>query len=170
MRVQKNGQVKANLPGPDSAVFYRYHSLTDGFIDKEQRLIAIGNTNDYDTTIYSSTYYRAFAARFNEDGHNTNTTAGVIVENTVTERAPMQAQLQFYPNPVRQQMTVTNLDPALYDELLVYDLQGKVLIRQKVTASAVRVDLNPFMDGVYLLVLRSSTTRTERSGKFLVRK
>jgi len=69
----KNGQLNGSLPAPDSVAFQRNHTLADGIFDNNHRLIAIGNTNDFDTITYSSSYYRAFAVRFNENCNNNNT-------------------------------------------------------------------------------------------------
>lgn len=173
MQIKKNGQLNGSLPAPDSVAFHRYHTLADGIIDHNGKLIAIGNTNDFDTITYSSTYYRAFAVRFDENCNNNSivkedkspeTTGQGRAEESLTEK------LQLYPNPVQNQLLVSNMDPEAYDRIAVYNMQGAVVLQQKVTSATARLDASNLADGVYLLVLRSSASLQEKTIKFVVRK
>jgi hypothetical protein len=170
MRVKKSGQLDGNLPAPDSVAFQRYHSLVDGIIDNNQELIAIGNTNDFDTMTYSSTYYRAFAVRFDQNCNRPETvTAKAETAEAATDKSAGE-KLQLYPNPVQHELIVTNIQADEYDNVSVYTMQGVMVLQQKVNASTARLDVSKLADGVYLLLFRSSHSLKERSVKFVIRK
>lgn len=171
LRLKKNGQTDGRLTAPDSAAFQRVHSLVDGIIGADRELIAIGNTNDFDTTIYNSTYNRAFAVRFGNDQHCEQETSRNSQEETNTATAETTVtRLQLFPNPVQDQLRVSGLNPDEYDKLFVYNMQGAVLFQQKISTPSALLDLTNFSGGVYLLVLRSSVSLKEKTIKFLVSK
>ena len=173
LRIKKNGQLNGNFPAPDSVAFQRSHSLADGIIDNNNQLIAIGNTSDFDTTNYSSSYSRSFAVRF---GNNNNNCLGkgeaeAVTEATEeTEKVELTSKLVIYPNPVQNQLTVSNPNPEEYDQVTVYNMQGAMLQQQAFGTTMTRMDISQLPDGVYLLSLRSSATLKEKSIKFVVRK
>jgi Secretion system C-terminal sorting domain len=175
VRIKKAGQVDGNFPVPDSVAFQRSHWLADGIIDNSNRLIAIGNTSDFDTTTYSSKYLRSFAIRLGSSNcygrgeeAETFTEAEAVTEET--EKVELTTQLVIYPNPVQNQLSISNINLAEYDRITVYNMQGALLQQQTVTTATVRLDISNLADGVYLLILRSSLTLKEKSIKFVVRK
>ncbi|HRG82393.1 MAG TPA: T9SS type A sorting domain-containing protein, partial [Chitinophagaceae bacterium] len=170
IRLKKNGQTDGRLPAPDSACFQRVHSLVDGIIGADRELIAIGNTNDFDTTIYNSTYNRAFAVRFGSQHCEQETSRNTQEETTTATAEPTVTKLQLFPNPVQDQLRVSGLNPDEYDKLFVYNMQGAVLFQQKITTASALLDLTSFSGGVYLLVLKSSVSLKEKTIKFLVSK
>lgn len=180
VRVKKNGgQLDGNFPAPDSVAFQRSHWLADGFIDNNNRLIAIGSTTDFDTTTYNSSYFRSFAVQF---GNNNCYNRGGEESESVNEEMPtegiteekdpvkLNTQLVIYPNPVQSQLTVSNINPEEYNRVIIYNMQGAQLLEQTVNKSISRIDINNLTDGVYLLVLRSSVSLKEKAIKFVVRK
>lgn len=174
LRMHKNGQIDERLPAPDSVAWQRYHTLVDGIIDRDQELIAIGNTNDLDTMTYSSTYYRAFAARYHEHHgcHSQTAKEEAVAEtegNNIRSREP-GPELQLFPNPVTDQLNISGLDPALFDQLFIYDMQGNMIHKTKITNGYIKLDLGHVAGGVYLLVLRSSTQLKEKTIKFVISK
>ncbi len=175
VRIKKNGgQLDGSFPSPDSVAFQRSHWLADGITDNNNRLIAIGSTYDFDTTTYSSTYFRSFAMRLGV----VNNCYGRGGEEMLTEAATIQneqvvltPQLTIYPNPVQNQLTVSNINTEEYDRIAVYNMQGAPLQQQNVNTAIARIDISHLPDGVYLLVLRSSSLLTkEKSIKFVVQK
>lgn len=80
------------------------------------------------------------------------------------------AKLELYPNPVQNLLTVSNIDPDEFDRMAVYNMQGAMLQQQTIVTTKGRMDISNLPNGVYLLVLRSSTTFKEKSMKFIVRK
>lgn len=167
LRIKKSGQVDNRLPAPDSVAYQRFHTLWDGIADNSNRLIAIGNTNDFDTTTYSSSYYRAFAVRLGEKGCENNTTAK---QPAAEENNTLAEKLQLYPNPVQNTLMVSNMNPEVFDKLFVYNMQGAVVLQQKINGTSARLDMSNFSDGVYLLVFRSSVSLKEKTMKFVVSK
>ncbi|MBC7874307.1 MAG: T9SS type A sorting domain-containing protein [Ferruginibacter sp.] len=189
LRIKKSGQLNGNYIAPDSVAFHRSHWLADGIMDNNNQLIAIGNTNDFDTITYSNNYFRSFAVRFGNnnncygrgeeemitatgDNDTDGITAGAAEDETQEEtgQAGLNPQLAIYPNPVQNQLTVTNIDPGEYDRIAVYNMQGAVMQLQTVRTTMAKMDISHLPDGVYLLLLRSSGTLKEKSIKFIVRK
>jgi len=129
MRVKKNGQLNGNFPAPDSVSFQRSHWLAEGIIDNNNQLIAVGNTSDFDTTNYSSSYSRSFAVRFGNNnscfGKGEAETAEEATEETEGKEKPeLTSKLVIYPNPVQNQLTISNPNPEEYDQVVIYNMQG----------------------------------------------
>jgi hypothetical protein len=175
LQLHKNGTEEARLISPDSVAFQRSHILANGISDKNNQLVAVGNTMDFDTLTYNNTYQRAFAVRFTESGNGCGEQNKGAVESITTARVAeesitMEPQLSVYPNPVQQVMTVSNLNKEGYDQLAIYTMQGAKLLQQNVQGDISRIDVGHLADAVYLLVLRSSVTLKEKTIKFVVRK
>ncbi len=171
MRIKKNGQLNGSLPAPDSVAYQRYHTLADGIIDQNGQLIAIGNTNDFDTITYSSSYYRAFAVKFDENCNNNSTVREETLPETNAKAGTdeiLTEKLHLYPNPVQNQLLISNMNPEEYDRISVYNMQGAVILQHKVTATTARLDVSNLAEGVYLLVFRSSAALKEKTIKFVV--
>ena len=177
IRIKKNGgQLDGNFPAPDSVAFHRSHWLSDGITDNNNRLIAIGSTYDFDSITYSSTYFRSFALRMG----GSNNCYGKGEEETLTEeeeatpeidRLELAAKVALYPNPASNQLTVYNINTDEYSLLTVYNMQGALIQQQKINTDITRLDISNLANGVYLLVLRSSSSLIkEKSIKFVVRK
>lgn len=179
LRMKKNGQMDGNFPSPDSVTFSRSHWLMDGIIDRNDRLIAIGNTSDFDTTTYSSYYFRSFAVKFGNNSNNNGCEVnGIPMAESITETAEsfktedetvITPKLVIYPNPVQNQLVVSNINPEEYDRLAIYNMQGALVLQQPAKTNTVRFDVSGLPDGMYLLVLRSTITLKETSIKFVVK-
>ncbi len=184
LRIKKNGQLDGNFPSPDSVAFQRSHWLADGIIDNSNKLIAIGNTSDLDTTTFSNSYFRSFAMRVGTPSNNncyygkagsgeeatTEEEEEPITDTEEAERVELTTKLVIYPNPVQSQLNVSNIDPEEFDRVAIYNMQGAVLQQKSINSSTARMDISNLPDGVYLLILRSSVSLKEKSIKFVVRK
>jgi|CXWL01.1.fsa_nt_gi hypothetical protein len=173
MRIKKSGgQPDGNFPAPDSVAFQRSHSLADGIIDNDNLLIAIGNTSDFDTTTFSSNYFRSFAVRFGSNNNCYGRSDADAVTDAVDEieQAAVVTKLVIYPNPVQNQLTISSINPEEYNLVTVYNMHGAMLQQQTVNSTSARMDISHMPDGVYLLTLRSSATLKEKSIKFVVKK
>lgn len=172
LRLKKSGQSGGQISAPDSAAFQRSHQLTDGIIDGNGQLIAIGNTNDLDTATYSSTYYRAFAARFMRGGGHPpmSNEAVVEAEDSPGDKPVTADKWVVYPNPAQNQLLIRNSVAGEYDRVTVFNMQGTAVLQQILKAGTERLDVSSLDDGVYLLVLRNSVSGKEKSVKIIVRK
>jgi hypothetical protein len=91
-------------------------------------------------------------------------------------RAAVSAEINDHPAEAVQcvylenQLVVSKLKPDEFDKVAVYNMQGSVLLRQKITASTIRMDATALNEGVYLLILQSSMSLKEKSMKFVVRR
>jgi Secretion system C-terminal sorting domain len=175
IRMRKNGDRDGNFPAPDSIAFQRSHVLLDGIMDNDSRLIAIGNTNDFDTLTYSSSYYRAFAARMgtNNGGPCGGNDKPVAEVSTAAQNSKLAetgtTKLVLYPNPVQNELVVSNLDKdGGFDQLTVYDMQGVSLVRKSTNGSSARLDVSNLANGMYILYLRSSASLKEKSVNFVI--
>jgi hypothetical protein len=175
MRIKKNGHIDEEFISPDSVAFLRSHWLIDGITDRDNQLIAIGLTQDLDTTTYQSTYLRSFVVKLGrKNRHNDDCYRGAAVaSNTVTEietaikpgRMPV-----VYPNPVQRELTVDNLADQGYNRLSVYDLQGSLVLQRSVNSNTVRIDVNNLPGGVYMLQLQSAVLQQQKTIRFVVQK
>lgn len=72
----------------------------------------------------------------------------------------------YYEN----QLVIQKLRPDEFDKAAVHNMQGAVVLRQKITAATMRMDATSLSEGVYVLVLSSSLSLKEKSFKVVVRK
>ncbi len=169
--------------GNINRIALRSHWLADGIINNSNKLIAIDNTSDFDTATYSNNYFRSFAIRLGVAPANNNCYFGrpgsgdeeimeekLVIDEAEEERVELTTKLVIYPNPVQNQLNITNIDPEEFDRVVVYNMQGAMLQQKNITASTMRMDISNLPDGVYLLVLHSSVSLKEKNFKFVVRK
>ena len=174
LRLRKNGHSDGVYTSPDSVAFLHSHWLSDGVTDRNNQLIAIGGTQDLDTTTFATTYLRAFAVRFGGGGNicNPGQAAKGITETTTElitqEEFSPGSKLVIYPNPVQNELSVSNPGTDNYDKLVVYNMQGAMLLQQPVRGTDTRVDVRSLTEGMYLLVVRSSALNKEKSTKFVI--
>lgn len=65
-------------------------------------------------------------------------------------------EVDMYPNPVIDQLNLKLPSADSYNELSIYDFSGKMILRQKIAAKEVRVNLNGLKSGLYMLMLNGS--------------
>ena len=162
-------------PHPSATVATTIHQLNDNAFLACYLL----KKTDFGNIKYYSRYFRSFAVQFyfkhcysngcvvSETGNDRMQTDGTPAE---TDPVILTSQLVIYPNPVQDQLTVCNINPAEYNRLLIYNMQGGQLQQQTVTTSITRIDITSLTDGIYLLILRSSVSFQEKIIKFVVRK
>jgi hypothetical protein len=101
---------------------------------------------------------------FNYDGSGNRTRRYIMLQSTRGANAHEQepkiftdklGELEYtiFPNPTKGelQIEIKNLQEETTIELLVYDMNGKLLTRQPVTTSLTTVDLSSYKQGMYLL-------------------
>jgi hypothetical protein len=64
--------------------------------------------------------------------------------------------ISMYPNPVGNELTISRLEPT--NEILVFDLSGKLLIRTIAHASTEKIDTSALSKGIYFLTLNDGKT------------
>ncbi|HNU13136.1 MAG TPA: T9SS type A sorting domain-containing protein, partial [Chitinophagaceae bacterium] len=145
--------------------------------DKDDQLIAIGNTNDLDTLVGAGTYYRSFAVRFgsNRHHHGCDDAERPGIESAAMSidaktDLPLTGKPVVYPNPAQDQLTISNIDKENYNSLAVYNMLGTLLFQQTINSNTARLDVSTLSGGVYVLVLRSSLTRKEQQLRFVVKR
>lgn len=88
-----------------------------------------------------------------------------LSNSTVSTNTPITEELDFYPNPVQDRLTLSNLSNADSGQLYVTDMQGKLLLTEKVRGEGQTVSVKDLPQGVYLLRLESDDTTAV--GKFI---
>lgn len=173
VQVKRNGQRGDTYVAPDSVRFAISHTLFQGIIDQQNRLIVVGNTNDLDTVTGSSTYFRSFAMGMGrrhrdndcEDDHHSNSPSeSLMAKGAIAETAPLN--ISIYPNPATDRITVQNPDPEKYNQALIYDIRGNQLSLQYFNSHSASFDLSRMSAGFYLVVLRSSKGAADQTRTF----
>jgi hypothetical protein len=164
-RLRKGGSKDGNFISPDSASYLRSHWLSDGIMDHDNRVIAIGGTMDLDTITFMNTYLRAFAIRYsNNQGSERSSFVSDEVDNSSS------AKINVYPNPVQDELIVSDLKEGDYDRLIIYNMQGVQVFQQPVGSTSVRVNISKLENGAYLVVLRSSVRKSGKSTMIVVKR
>lgn len=156
---RRHGISERRFIGPDSVSFLRSHWLLDGITDTQGELVSIGNTQDYDTTTYSGTYFRSFAAKFG----GRNTECGNNTDNGITDMEDAVAEdmiittpsVKIFPNPATTQVTVSNINADNWHTLAVYSGNGSLLMQQAISSSTITINTSKFSAGNYFILLRS---------------
>jgi hypothetical protein len=173
LRFRRNGQQDSEYIAPDSVSYQRTHVLLGGIVDDDNRLIALGNTNDFDTTTYSSSYFRAFTMRpGNTPGNGGNGCdrpgTEAIVETQVVVETGTRAVI--YPNPAANEINISNLDAEGNKVLVVYTLQGLPVLSATTAGTSARMDISRLAAGSYVLQVQATAGRKTQSITFVVRR
>lgn len=176
LRIRKGGgQRDGSFASPDSVSFQRTHVLLGGVIDHDDRLIAMGNTNDFDTNTYSSSYFRAFAARLSNapQGGGGNGCDRPGVESVVAieeEKEPAPASLTVYPNPASNEVFVSNLEAGANNQLTVYNIQGVPVMRMNTSSGTARLNISKLSAGAYIVRVQPGAGKAEQTLQFIIRR
>ena len=175
-RFLKTGQRDGSFNGPDSINSQRNHALVDGMLDNDDQLISVGNTNDFDPNTYNSTYFRAFAVRFGQqhphhgcEDRNGAAADAIVARQEVTNEQTAATAFGIYPNPAVNEIVVSGLDATHASEIVVFNLQGKMVLRQRATGSNSRITTSALPAGMYTLVMRS-TGKNEKRASFVIQR
>ena len=95
--------------------------------------------------------------------------SAVAQQNSITKESTINSQIVVYPNPVQNQLNISNLNPEEYDRLAIYNMAGALLQQQKITGTTIRMDVTTLPEGVYLLVFKSSALKPDKSTRFIIR-
>ena len=97
----------------------------------------------------------------------TNSTSGDITENNglndfwivkleeeaLTINTVNKDNLQIYPNPATSMLNIISANEIAFDELIITDMTGKIILEQKVQNS--KINIEKLTSGVYILQLKS---------------
>jgi len=172
-RIKTNGVKDGNFVSPDSVCFQRSHWLSDGIMDQDDRLIAIGGTMDLDTVTFMNTYLRAFAVRYgNGNGNGVNSDGKSMTafasEEAIADASVSAGKFMVYPNPVQNQLVVTGMNAEDFKQIAVYNIQGALVVKQSVENTTAFINTSTWKNGTYLLVIRSADGSNNKSTRFTV--
>ncbi|CAN5133449.1 hypothetical protein BH11BAC6_BH11BAC6_01050 [soil metagenome] len=82
-----------------------------------------------------------------------NDDAGAIAANNNTGDAAIKATiaLKISPNPAKDQITVSGLSAGAANYIELTDLNGRILLKEKVTGSTTTISIAKYASGIYLL-------------------
>ncbi len=109
-----------------------------------------GNNPIPDTTLLSNglTYY------VNQTVAGcTSELLAITVDNPLGLSQKVFADLNYYPNPVIDQLAISN--GFAIDKIEIFDLQGKLLLSRDTSESEVNLDLTELSTGMYMLRIQS---------------
>ena len=84
---------------------------------------------------------------YNDEILDSCTFTVTITEEILSTIETEKTKLQFYPNPVKDVLTITGLENS--SEIFIYDLSGKLVLKTKSTNDYHELDISHFNNGVY---------------------
>jgi hypothetical protein len=78
--------------------------------------------------------------------------ATITCTGTLGEEEADFIDYSYYPNPTNGMVTITSKDPI--EEVLVYNVQGQLLMNQKGDELTTQVDMSAFAGGTYFFKLK----------------
>ena len=86
----------------------------------------------------------------NNDGNEAHYINRLLSTNEIKKN-----DFKIYPNPVDDFLTLENPNLKI-TEILVVDMQGKILLQQPISSSQKKLDLKNLSKGVYIIQLKSN--------------
>ncbi|MES2560983.1 MAG: T9SS type A sorting domain-containing protein [Bacteroidota bacterium] len=122
---------------------------------------------------YNNAGFRVYRTILNPTGFRTpapSVDSSRLTENkpTVQEQAKKEpnngassiAGLSLYPNPVITDLVIKATDPKFENkDIVVYDVTGKVVVKQKMEGMGTVIDLSGLYSGVYLIKVAGNGTQ-----------
>ncbi|MCX6231544.1 MAG: T9SS type A sorting domain-containing protein [Bacteroidetes bacterium] len=69
----------------------------------------------------------------------------------ISERKTVQLQIQLYPSPAQQVITLELAAIRQNSMIYIYDIQGKMLLKQGIKQTKEEIDISSFKSGLYLI-------------------
>lgn len=88
-------------------------------------------------------------------GETRDYTVNVINNSLSTTDWVKNAGFTYYPNPVKNQLTVQNKE--LIDYISVSDLSGRQILKEKVNAKQKTIDVSHLMSGNYIIIISAKS-------------
>ena len=102
------------------------------------------------------------------DGNGCMAVDSIVVTNDASIGSGNEITFSLYPNPANDQVIIQTTETNLLFEL--YDLSGKVILRQQLGSSENLIDLSKISNGVYTYRVVSSKSTTPETGKLVISK
>ena len=90
----------------------------------------------------------------NDNGQCRSQAFPVSVQLTLGIEDIEKVEIEHFPNPVRSHLNVTS--DQMIDEIRIYDMRGKLLLKKTYQDTDVQVDMGSFTSAVYIVQLRSA--------------
>jgi hypothetical protein len=76
--------------------------------------------------------------------------------------------IDVYPNPARTYIIVYNYKDAIGRKIEMFDLNGKIVSKTKVSALATRIETNKMSNGLYILKVSDAKGKSIRTEKVVI--
>lgn len=94
------------------------------------------------TTVHGTSYDDYFLGALNENNFITSTSITSV---------PSKISLSFFPNPVKDYLFITLSNAQVNGEIILRDINGRTVTRQKITNPNESLNLTQFPSGIYIL-------------------
>ena len=101
--------------------------------------------------------------KYDAVGNRTSRTISASVITSVVPETMSNVEVKIYPNPTDGLLNVeiTNLPENLTADILLYSLQGQLLVSHKKVSGLTEVDINNQASGTYLMKIVAGEYQTE---------
>ncbi len=94
-----------------------------------------------------------------EHGCYATSNAVVVIVSGITETGNSDLGIRIFPNPVKEDLNLVVDAGLIGEEILVSDLSGRILMREKIKAINFKLEIAPFSNGIYILKVGSVAKR-----------
>lgn len=84
-------------------------------------------------------------------------TSGPLVSSIQEIIDPDDVNLNLYPNPVNTTINISSENSNNFEEILIFDLEGRLMIEQDATISVSQIDVSQLSPGQYLLKIKGES-------------
>lgn len=85
-----------------------------------------------------------------------------LFPDTITSTFNLQNttnNIQLYPNPTKEEVTITTLQTAIGATLKVYNVYGHVVFEKQITTTNIRLQTTTWLSGVYFISINNQTQK-----------
>lgn len=94
-----------------------------------------------------------------------NTCESLVIANSSDVVETENSFLNYYPNPAKEQLFITNI-PSEVASISLVDISGKEVINYRLNSTQLELDLNDLSQGVYLLLVKDNNGQVLATDKF----
>jgi uncharacterized protein (TIGR02145 family) len=152
--------------------------LSSGYVQSSYSELGFLSLNDFGglwstTPVYDYEEERNYTRRFAVSGIEkckTHITVGIPIRclkdvnyDTSTQVDEIKIEYSVYPNPVIDQLNVVVDPSSVGEEYTIIDMNGKILIQDRITSQEFQIDMSGFAGGVYNIKIDNKQKRVVKN-------